>query len=141
MQSPRHPQELILPQKPRREQKKRAINRSPRTELAPPPEQPRGQTKGESPKYSLADQFVRINPPQPEVLKESNQDHSAQSRATTHLNGHRRRKSEGVAPTHGVKSSRSAADPVVLSPPGTFRKLEAGSPTRPNLNLQVSRKL
>ena len=44
-----------------------------------------GQTKGESPKYSLADPFVGINPPQPEVLKESNPDHSARSRATTHL--------------------------------------------------------
>ena len=30
---------------------------------------------------------------------------------------------------------------MVLSPPGTFPKLEAGSPTRPDLNLQVSRRL
>ena len=55
---------------------------TPRTEPAPPPEQPRGQMKGELPKYSLADPFVGINPPPPEVLKESNPDHSARSRAT-----------------------------------------------------------
>ena len=36
---------------------------TPRTEPAPPPEQPRGQMKGESPKYSLADPFVGINRP------------------------------------------------------------------------------
>ena len=58
---------------------------TPRTELAPPPEQPRGQTRGESAKYSLADPFVGINPPPPEALKESNPDHSARGRATTHL--------------------------------------------------------
>ena len=50
---------------------------TPRTELAPPPEQPRGQTRGELPKYSLADPFTGINLPPPEVLKESNQDHPA----------------------------------------------------------------
>ena len=50
---------------------------TPRTELAPPPEQPRGQTKGESAQYSLADPFVGINPPPPEVLKESYSDHPA----------------------------------------------------------------
>ena len=58
---------------------------TPRTEPAPLPEQPRGQTKGESPKYSLADPFVGINPPPPEALKESNPDHSARNRATTCL--------------------------------------------------------
>ena len=58
---------------------------TPWTEPVPPPEQPRGQTKGESPKYSLADPFVGINPPPAEVLKESNPDHSARSRATTCL--------------------------------------------------------
>ena len=36
---------------------------TPRTELAPPPEQPRGQTKGESAQYSLANPFVGINLP------------------------------------------------------------------------------
>ena len=50
---------------------------TPRTEPVPPPEQLRGQTKGESAKYSLADPFVGINPPPPEVLKESNPDHPA----------------------------------------------------------------
>ena len=50
---------------------------TPRTEPAPPLEQPRGQTKGESDKYSLADPFVGINLAPPEVLKESNLDHPA----------------------------------------------------------------
>ena len=58
---------------------------TPQTEPAPPPEQPRGQTTVESPKYSLADWFVGINPPPPEVLKESNPDHPARGRATTRL--------------------------------------------------------
>ena len=58
---------------------------TPRTELAPPPEQPRGQTRGESAKYSLADPFVGINPPPPEALKKSNPDHPARGRATTRL--------------------------------------------------------
>ena len=58
---------------------------TPRTELAPPPEQPRGQTTGESAKYSLANLFVGINPSPPEVLKQSNPDHPARGRATTHL--------------------------------------------------------
>ena len=48
-----------------------------RTEPAPPLEQPRGQTKRESAQYSLADPFVGINPPPPEVLKESHSDHPA----------------------------------------------------------------
>ena len=58
---------------------------TPRTEPAPPPEQPRGQTKGESAQYSLADPFVGINPPPPEVLKESYSDHPAQGRAAMRL--------------------------------------------------------
>ena len=58
---------------------------TPRTEPAPPPEQPRRQTKGESAQYSLADPFVGINPPPPEVLKESYSDHPARGRAATHL--------------------------------------------------------
>ena len=58
---------------------------TPRTEPAPPPEQSRGQAKGESAQYSLADPFVGINPPPPEVLKESYSDHPARGRATTHL--------------------------------------------------------
>ena len=58
---------------------------TPWTEPAPPPEQPRGQTKVESPKYSLADPFAGINLPPPEVLKESNPDHSARGRAPTRL--------------------------------------------------------
>ena len=58
---------------------------TPWTELAPPPEQPRGQTKGESAQYSLADLFVGINLPPPEVLKESYSDHPARGRAATRL--------------------------------------------------------
>ena len=56
-----------------------------RTEPAPPPEQLKGQTKGELAQYSLADPFVGINPPPPEVLKESYSDHPARGRAATHL--------------------------------------------------------
>ena len=58
---------------------------TPRTEPVPPPEQLRGPTRGEVAKYSLADPFVGINPPPPEALKESNPDHPARGRATTHL--------------------------------------------------------
>ena len=58
---------------------------TPWTEPAPPPEQLRGQTRGESAKYSLADPFVGINLPPPEALKESNPDHPARGRATTCL--------------------------------------------------------
>ena len=58
---------------------------TPWTEPAPPPEQPRGQAKGESAQYSLADPFVGINPPPPEVLKESYSDHPAQGRAAMRL--------------------------------------------------------
>ena len=58
---------------------------TPWTEPAPPPEQPRGQAKGESAKYSLANLFFGINLPPPEVLKESYLDHPARGRATTHL--------------------------------------------------------
>ena len=50
---------------------------TPWTEPAPTLEPPRGQPKGESAKYSLADPFVGINPPPPETLKESNPDHPA----------------------------------------------------------------
>ena len=58
---------------------------TPCTEPAPLPEQPRGQPKGESAKYSLADPFVGINPPPPEVLKESYSNHPARGRAATCL--------------------------------------------------------
>ena len=58
---------------------------TPQTEPESTPEQPRGQTRGESPKYSLADPFAGINPPPPEVLKESNPDHPARGRAPTRL--------------------------------------------------------
>ena len=58
---------------------------TPRTEPAPPQEQPRGQAKGESAQYSLADPFVGINQPPPEVLKESYSDHPARGRETTCL--------------------------------------------------------
>ena len=58
---------------------------TPRTEPAPPPKQPRGQTKEESVQYSLADPFAGINPPSPGILKESHSAHPAQGRAATCL--------------------------------------------------------
>ena len=114
---------------------------TPQTELAPPPEQPRGQTRAESAKYSLADPFVGINPPPPEALKESNPDHPARGRATTHLERppEEKKRRSSSCPWGEVEPKR--AGPVVLNPPGTFPKLEAGSPTRPDLNLQVSQRL
>ena len=57
----------------------------PQTKPAPPPEQPRGPTKGEPAQYSLADPFAGINLPPPEVLRESHSDQSARDRTTTHL--------------------------------------------------------
>ena len=118
---------------------------TPRTELAPPPEQPRGQTKGESAKYSLADPFVGINLPRPEVLKESNPDHPARGRATTRLERlmeEKKRRSSSrpwgkVEPKHGRSSgaelfwdiskvgswqsdkarSQPASEPEALTPP------------------------
>ena len=85
---------------------------TPRTEPTPPPEQLRGQTKGESPKYSLADPFAGINPPPPEVLKESNPDHPARGRAPTWLEQppeEKKRRSNSrprgeVEPKHGRSS-------------------------------------
>ena len=85
---------------------------TPRTEPAPPPEQPRRQTKGESAQYSLADPFVGINPPPPEVLKESYSDHSARDRAATRLEWppeEKKRRSSShprgeVEPKHGRSS-------------------------------------
>ena len=58
---------------------------TPWTEPEPLPEQPRGQAKGESARYSLADPFVGINLPPPEVLKESYSDHPARGRAAMRL--------------------------------------------------------
>ena len=58
---------------------------TPRTEPAPPPEQPRGQAKGERAQYSLANPFAGINPPPPEVLRESYSDQPARGRAATRL--------------------------------------------------------
>ena len=58
---------------------------TPQTKPAPPPEQLRGWTRGESAQYSLANLFVGINPPPPEVLKESYSDHPARGRAATRL--------------------------------------------------------
>ena len=48
---------------------------------------------------------------------------------------------EKEAPAHREKLSQSAVGPVVLNPPGTFPKLEASSPTRPDLNPQVNQRL
>ena len=57
---------------------------TPRTKPAPPPEQSRGLTKGGPAQYSLADPFAGINPPPPEVLRESHFDQPARGRAATH---------------------------------------------------------
>ena len=57
----------------------------PQTKPAPPPEQSRGLTKGGLAQYSLADLFARINPPPPEVLRESHSDQPARGRAATRL--------------------------------------------------------
>ena len=54
----------------------------PRTKPAPPPEQSRGPMKGGPAQYSLANPFAGINPPPPEVLRESHSDQSARGRAT-----------------------------------------------------------
>ena len=57
----------------------------PQTKPAPPPEQPRGLTKGGLAQYSLADLFAGINPPPPEVLRELHSDQPARGRAATRL--------------------------------------------------------
>ena len=125
---------------------------TPRTELAPPTEQPRGQTRGESAKYSLADPFVGINPPPPEALKESNPDHPARGRATMHLEWppeEKKRRSSSrprgeVEPKHGWSSgaepswdvskvgsqqsdkarSQPASEPEALTPPPKLKSAE-----------------
>ena len=114
---------------------------TPRTEPAPPPEPPRGQPKGESAKYSVADLFVGINPSPPETLKESNPDHPIRGRVTTHLERPPEEKKRRSSSRPQGKWSQSMATPVVLNPPGTCPKLGVGSPTRLDLNLQVSRRL
>ena len=58
---------------------------APRTKPAPPPEQPGRQTKRGPAQYSLADPFAGINPPPPEVLRESHSDQPARGRAATRL--------------------------------------------------------
>ena len=58
---------------------------TPRTKPAPPPEQLGGLTKGGLTQYSLADPFAGINPPPPEVLRESHSDQPIQGRAATCL--------------------------------------------------------
>ena len=58
---------------------------TPQTKPAPTPEQLGGLTKGGPAQYSLADPFAGINPPPPEVLRESNSDQPARGRAATRL--------------------------------------------------------
>ena len=113
---------------------------TPRTEPAPPLKQPRGQTKEESVQYSLADSFAGINPPPPGILKKSHSAHLARGRAARVWNGPQMKRREGVVHTHREKLSQSVAGPAVPNPLGTFLKLEAGNPTRPVLNPQVSRR-
>ena len=88
---------------------------TPQTKLAPPPEQSRGLTKGEPAQYSLADPFAGINPPPPEVLRESHFDQPAQGRAATCLEWppeEKKRKSSSrqrgeANPKHGRSSGAS----------------------------------
>ena len=56
---------------------------TPRTKLAPPPEQSGGLTKGGPTQYSLADPFAGINLPPPEVLRESQSEQPVRGRAAT----------------------------------------------------------
>ena len=58
---------------------------TPQTQPAQPPEQVGGLTKGGPSQYSLANPFAGINPPPPEVLRESHSDQPAQGRAATRL--------------------------------------------------------
>ena len=58
---------------------------TPWTKPAPPQEQSGGLTKGGPTQYSLADPFAGINPPPPEVLRESQSDQPVRGRAATHL--------------------------------------------------------
>ena len=115
---------------------------APPTEPAPPPEQPRGQYSAQ---YSLADPFVGINAPPPEVLKESYLDHPSRGRATMHLERppeEKKRRSSShpwgeAEPKHGQSSgaepswdvskvggqqsdkarSQPASEPEALAPP------------------------
>ena len=58
---------------------------TPRAQLVQPPEQVGGSTKGGPAQYSLADLFAGINPPPPEVLRESHSDQPTRGRAATHM--------------------------------------------------------
>ena len=118
---------------------------TPRTEPAPPPEQLRGHPKGESAQYSLADPFVGINPPPPEVLKESYLEHPAPGRAATclerpleekkrrsssHLRGEaepKRGQSSGAKPSWDVSKVGGRQSDKVRSQPAS----EPEAPTPP----------
>ena len=114
---------------------------TPRTEPAPPPEAPRGQLKGQSVKYSLANPFAGINPPPLETLKESNPDHPNRGRATTRLEWPPEEKKRGSSSRPRGEVEPSTAAPVVLNPPGMFLRLGVSSLTKLDLNLQVNWRL
>ena len=114
--------------------------------LAPPPESEK-QSAEKPAQYLLADPFARINPPPPELLKESCPlGQSSHGRTATRsellkANYPRMRRREGAIPTREVKLNESVVALVVPNPPGTFPKSEVGTPTRPLHSLPESRRL
>ena len=101
----------------------------------------------ETAQYSHADPFARINPPPPEVLREScpasqsNHGRTATCLEPTKENYPRMKRREGVVPTPGVKLNQNVATLVVLNPPGTFPISEVDTLTRLLCGLLGNRKL
>ena len=112
---------------------------------APPLQSEKGS--GEPAQYSLANPFAGINPPPPEILKEScPEGQSSRGRTATcseppKVNYPRMKRREGAVPTPGVRLNQSVAVPVVLNPPGTFPISEVDTLTRPFLSLPRNRRL
>ena len=105
------------------------------------------QSAEEPAQHSLADLFTGINPPPPEVLKESCPvSQSSRGRTATRseppkANYPPDEKREGAIPTPEVKLNQSVAALVVPNPPGTFPISEVDTPTTPLLSLPGSRRL
>ena len=104
---------------------------------------PSPQLKGRSEEptqYSLADPFAGINPPPPEILKEScPMSQSSWGRTATRsepprANTLRMKRKGGAVPTPKGKRTQSVAIPVALNPPGTFPISEVDTLTRPLLS-------
>ena len=113
---------------------------------APPPESEERSAE-EPAQYSLADPFAGINPPPPEVLKEScPMSQSSRGRAATRseppkANYPQMKRREGAIPAPEVKLNQSVAALVVPNPPGTFPKSEVDTLTRPLLSLPGNQRL